>query len=71
MSHRNPLDTKSIKVTVEYEFTISDEEIDEDLIYSLFKDNNESMEHIISLLSGSKPISNNYREIMDINIKDI
>lgn len=67
---RTPLDTKKVKITVEYEFTTADEDIDEELVRSLLE--NEPVDHVLTLLgSGTGLEWRQYRTKSDVKIEDI
>lgn len=67
---RSPLDTKKVQVTMEYEFTTADSELDEEVVRSLLE--NEPITHVLSLIgSGTGLEWRDYRTNASINIEDL
>lgn len=46
----SPLDTRKVRITVEYEFTTYNEQLDEELVHNLLE--NEPVTHVLSLLGS-------------------
>lgn len=71
MSSRNhPLHNKSIKISVEYEFSTNDENIDEELIQNLL--DNEPVPHVLTLLTTGTGLEwKKFRNVKDIQINDL
>lgn len=66
----SPLDNKKVSITVEYEFTTYDEDLDEELILSLLE--NEPVDHVLSLVgSGTGLEWRNYRSRTNVNVEDM
>lgn len=67
---RSPLDHKRVKITVEYEMTTADNDLDEDLINSLLE--NEPTPHVLSLIgSGTGLEWREYRTNTEVSVDDI
>jgi hypothetical protein len=67
---KSPLDNKKVRITVEYEFTTADEDLDEELIYSLL--DNEPVDHVLSLIgSGTGLEWREYRKNSIVDIEDL
>lgn len=66
----SPLDNKKVSITVEYEFTTYDEDLDEDLIYSLLE--NEPVDHVLSLVgSGTGLEWRECRKRANVDVDDL
>jgi hypothetical protein len=67
---RSPLDNKKVKITVEYEFTTADSDLDEELIYSLLEE--EPVTHVLSLIgSGTGLEWRRNRTNTNVDVDDI
>lgn len=67
---RSPLDNKKVTITVEYEFTTYDEELDEELINNLLQ--NEPVDHVLSLVgSGTGVEWRRYRSATSVSVEDL
>lgn len=67
---RSPLDNKKINITVEYELTTVDEDLDEELVRSLLED--EPVTHVLTLIGSGTGIEwRRCRTDTKVNVEDI
>lgn len=66
----SPLHDRKVNITVEYEFTTYDEDLDEDLIHELLE--NEPVDHVLSLIGKGTGLEwRDYRKRASVDIEEI
>lgn len=64
-----PLHNKKVRISVDYEFTVYDEDLTEEEVYNLLE--NEPITEVLSLLNGHRSSWKNYRSNSTVKINDV